>query len=178
MIKTLISTNNIAEECLTLAWRDAMPCWGGGLAEVEVAEAVVVGSPAVTEPVNCEEGWETGDDTEENSGEDGDTILLDAVDLTGVVLDGIEVPEWEELDGVPVTGELLGEAKVDELTEELDGTGVAGMLGRDEMYDPGEVELIAVLLSTLELWEGTGAQILLVTVTVSIPKMKESTLNF
>lgn len=94
------------------------------------------------------------------------------------MLDGIEVPEWEELDGVPVTGELLGEAKVDELTEELDGTGVAGMLGRDEMYDPGEVELIAVLLSTLELWEGTGAQILLVTVTVSIPKMKESTLNF
>lgn len=97
--------------------------------------------------------------------------MLDALDdLTGVVLDGVAVPDWNELVGVAVTGVLLGEAKLDELTEELDGSGVAGVLGRAELYDPGDVELIAVLLSTLELWEGVDEQTLLVTVTVSVPK--------
>lgn len=153
-----------------------MPCWGGAVVEVEVAEAVVVGSPVVPEPVNCEVGRETADEAEENGGDDGDS-LLNVLDSTGVVLDGVEVPDWEELDGVPVTGVLLGEATVDELTGELDGTGVAGVLGMAEVYDPGDVELMAVLLPTLELWEDTGAQILLVTVTVSIPKINESTIN-
>lgn len=85
------------------------------------------------------------------------------------MLDGVGVPDWVEPDGVAVTGVLLGETKVDELTEELDGSGVIGVLGRTELYDPGDVELIGVLLPTLELWEGMGAQTLLVTVTVSIP---------
>lgn len=79
------------------------------------------------------------------------------------------MPDWVEPDGVAVTGVLLGETKVDEPTEELDGPGVIGVLGRAELYGPEDVELIGVLLPTLELWEGIGVQTLLVTVTVSIP---------
>lgn len=150
-----------------------MPCWGGGVVEAEIPE--VVGPPVVPEPVNCEVGWNTEEDVEENSGdeEDGDTTLLDALDdLTGVVIDGTEVLDWVDPVGVAVTRVLLGEAKVDELTEGLDGTGVTGVLGRTELYDPGNVEPINVLLSILEPWEGIGEQTLLVTVTVRVPKRK------
>lgn len=50
----LTRTSNIVTKSRTLAWRAALPCWGGGVAEEEVSD--VVGSPVVPEPVNCEVG--------------------------------------------------------------------------------------------------------------------------
>lgn len=138
------------------------------MVEVELAVVVVAAFSVVSDLTGCGIVWEkTGDDTEEEDEEDGDSMLLGVLEKMGVVLDGVgvhRVSGWVEgsgalLGGVKVTG-VLGETKLDEM----------GELGELE-----ELELTGMLLATLELWDVTGAQAVPVTVTVSTSEKEKST---
>ena len=114
-----------------------------------------------TEEDDTKEDDTKEDDTKEDDAEDGGPTLPGILEKMGSVLDGVgvhEVPVWVERSGVL-----------------LDEVGVTGVLGEPDLDALGELELIGVLLATLELLDVKGAQAVSVIVTVSTSEKEKLT---